>query len=176
MAKKTKPTTVGKSDNAPKRTLSTWRCHDCQAYFLADRLFDAARRAELMLLAQGYRSELPENFAEWCRCPECASGNIGELQEQENVEAGSIETVIDTACDLMDDLRSELPEFEESAEARRECMNLLWNLCASLSRGCELARNDDKLRELVREFGCEEGGNRWVRRIEEKKIRPPVKL
>ena len=45
-----------------------------------------------------------------------------------------------------------------------------------MSRGCELAREDDKLDELVREFGREEGGKRWVRWIEEKKIRPPTQL
>jgi hypothetical protein len=29
---------------------------------------------------------------------------------------------------------------------------------------------------MIREFGREEGGKRWVRWIEEKKIRPPVQL
>jgi hypothetical protein len=55
-------------------------------------------------------------------------------------------------------------------------MNILRSLFATMSRGCELAREDDKLDELVRKFGREEGGKRWVRWIEEKKIRPPTQL
>jgi len=57
------------------------------------------------LLAQGLEFELPENFSEWMRCPECWSGDIGELQEEDNVEANSMETVIDVAGEIIDELR-----------------------------------------------------------------------
>jgi hypothetical protein len=158
--------------------LSGFRCQGCDARFLGDRVFDVARKAELALLAAGHRTEIDpadDPFA-WMRCPECASSNICHIQEEDEVEAHSIETVTEVAGEMMDDIKSKLSDFGESAKARVECMRLLWSLCATLSRGCELARENDTLHELVREFGREEGGKRWVRWIEEKKIRPPAQL
>jgi hypothetical protein len=166
--------------------LAGFRCQDCDARFLADQVFDAARKTELALLIAGHRAELTpademlaESFeapSKWMRCPGCASSNICLVQEEDEIEAGSMETVIDVAGEMLDDLKPKLSHFAESAKARVECMGLLWSLCATLSRGCELAREHDKLDELVLEFGREEGGTRWVRWIEEKKIRPPVQL
>jgi hypothetical protein len=174
-----------KSQHPHPKGLAAFRCQDCDARFLADRVFDVARKAEVALLAAGLRTELTpaddimaESFEaprKWKRCPECASSNICYIQEQSE-EAGSIETVTDVAGMLMDDIRSTLPKFEGSAEARIECMDVLWALCATLSRGCELAREADKLSELVREFGLKEATAAFGRWIEEKKTRPPGQL
>ena len=170
-------------DPHPER-FAAFRCQDCDARFLADRVFDVARKAEVALLVAGHRAELTpademlaESFeapSKWMRCPECASSNICLVQEQNDIEPLSIETVTDMAGMIMDDIRPTLPKFEESKEARIECMNRLWDLCVTLSRGCELAREGDKLDELMREFGREEGVERFERWIEEKKIRPPA--
>jgi hypothetical protein len=156
--------------------LAGFRCQDCDARFLADQVFDVARKTELALLVAGHRAELTpademlaESFearSKWMRCPECASSNICFVQEEDEIEAGSMETVIDVAGEMLDDLKPKLSHFAEGAEARVECMNLLWSLCATLSRGCELVREYDKLDELKREFGREERGKRWVRWIE----------
>ena len=157
--------------------LAGFRCQDCDARFLADRVFDVARKAELALLVAGHRTEitpademLAESFEaprKWRRCPECASSNICPVQKQTDVEAGSMETVIDVAAEMLDDLKPKLSHFAKSAKARIEFWNLLWSLFATMSRGGELAREEDRLHELVREFGREEGVTRW---IEEKKI------
>jgi hypothetical protein len=143
-----------------------------------------ARKAELALLAGGFIAELTpadeiaaQSFDvrdKWMRCPECASANIGEIQDACDVKARSIVTVTDVAVMLMDDIKSELSDFEESAEARTQCMQILWELCATLSRGCELARETEKGRELDREFGHEEGLARFKRWVKEKKTPPPV--
>jgi hypothetical protein len=119
---------------------------------------------------------LAESFEaprKWMRCPECVSSNICIIQQQNEIEAGSIATVTDVAGMIMDDIRFTLPKFEESKDARIECMDRLWDLCATLSRGCELAREDDKLEELVREFGRKEGVERFKRWFEEKRSARP---
>jgi hypothetical protein len=159
--------------------LAGFRCQDCDARFLADRVFDVARKAEVALLAAGQRAELTptdEMMAEafeaprkWMRCPECASSNICHIQGPDEVDP-SMETALDVAGEIIDEIKSQLPDFTDSAEVRIECMSHLWILCASLSRGCELAREKDKLHELVGEFGRKEGFERWERWIEEKKI------
>jgi len=91
--------------------LADFRCQDCDVRFLADRVFDVARKVEVALLAAGHRAELTptdEMLAEsfeaprkWMRCPECASSNICHIQEQNEVEAGSMETVIDVAGEIL---------------------------------------------------------------------------
>jgi hypothetical protein len=160
-------TAARESQNPHPEGFAAFRCHDCDARFLADRVFDVARKAELALLAAGIRAELTpcdEMMAEaleaprkWERCPECASANIGEMWEACDVEAHSIVTVTEVAGELMDDIRSELSDFEESAEARTRCMRTLWELCASLSRGCELARESEKYSEMVRDSAVTKG-------------------
>jgi hypothetical protein len=168
--------TAEKESQHPKRAmLAAIRCQACNEKFLADRLFDVARKVDVALAAAGIKEEitnpddvLAEAFDDpkkWMRCPECASSNICWIQNQDDIEAGSVETVIDVAGEIIDELKSKLPDFADSAEARRECMRLLFAICVSLSRGAELEREhekrQDRLRELVREFGLEEGCKRW---------------
>ncbi len=117
-----------------------FRCNDCQLYFPKERIFDSMRRAELLALAVGQQLDLGDNPFAWMRCPYCVSANIGQLQDECDVEAGSIDTTLDTAIQLAGDLNSGLVDFENDQSARSKCIDILWNLNASVSRACELVR------------------------------------
>jgi hypothetical protein len=166
----------------------SWLCGTCDELFLADGIFDAMRQIELQLHARGRGGfALSDDVDKWVLCPKCWSNDVDKSEVEEEVEAGSIETVKEVAGEMLDDLKSKLPRFEKSEKALIECMDLLWSLCATMSRGCELARENaewsrglagDSLgvcRELVRKFGREKGVElfKW---FEKDKIRPPVQM
>jgi hypothetical protein len=117
----------------------------------------------------------------WWRCPECASSNICWIQTQDDdlIEAGSIETAIEVAGEMLDELKSKLPDLaDSSAETRSECMRLVFEIAMVLSRGAELERErekgDDELKELVREFGLDEGSRRWCNALREDETPAPA--
>jgi hypothetical protein len=129
----------------PPRTLRSWVCRKCYHSFYADGIFDAMRQIELQVRSRVVQFATPDDARRWVFCPKCWSADIRKSNaEEEQGDANSIATVTDVAGMTMDDIRANLPKFEISAEARREVMDDLWCLCSSLSRGCELAREDDE--------------------------------
>jgi len=133
-----------------KQILSPWRCTDCHTVFAGERVFDSMRKAELMVLCAGYEVQIPEDPSEWSRCPECASRNVGRMRpkgpndDNDPLEALSVETAVDVANQEMGELKTILRKFLKlrgpTAEDRNRCMELLWNICASVSRAVELER------------------------------------
>ena len=74
--------------------------------------------------------------------------------ESNRVEADSMETVIDVAGEMLDDLKPMLPHFAESAKARIVGWNFFGVLRHAVPRG-RAVREYDRRNELVREFGRE---------------------
>jgi hypothetical protein len=126
---------------------SPWCCNNCHTIFAGERVLDSMRKAEIAVLCAGYQPVLPDDYFEWFRCPECASGNVARMapnDDHEPLEAVSVETAVDVANKEMGELRRELRKFlkldRATPEDRNRCMELLWNICASVSRAAQLER------------------------------------
>ena len=142
--------TKSRAEN-PER-LAAFRCQACDAIVLADRVFDVSRKMELAMMANGIVTQptpadelLAESFEaprKWIRCLECASSDVCFIQDESEVEAGSIETAMDAAHMAIDELNRELPHFADDPVTRVNCGEILWSLCATLSRAGELAREE----------------------------------
>jgi hypothetical protein len=87
-----------------------------------------------------------------------------------------METVIDVAGEMLDDLKAKVSDFGENAESAPRVHEYSSD---SLRHDVPRMRAGTRGRQARRaggEFGRDEGGKRWVRWIEEKKIRPPTQF
>jgi hypothetical protein len=93
--------------------------------------------------------------------------NVATGRQGCDVEAVNVETCIDVAGMLCEDLRSRLPNLNKSRATRIECRDMLQDLTATMAQARKLLEEDiretTKLNGLVREFGSKEGFERWKR-------------
>ena len=165
------------SEHPLRKNLAAIRCQACNQNFLADRLCDVARKTELWLAVTGngqgitpaedVMAEAFDDPQKWMRCPHCASSKVCWFppSEEDGREVGTRESAVEIANTWIDELKEKLQSFGDGPLARSECMKLVFELGTLLSRGAELDREHEKraddLKELIREFGLEEGCKRW---------------